>query len=271
MLSPFVNSEELKAAETLWIKENQKCFDNKKLDSLTKDLNLICDKNGLIRCKGRLKNTPLPYDTKTPVLLNSNYRLAELIVIDFHTKLHHISIKQTLTEVRQKFWILKGKNFIRKILRKCITCKKFNSQSYQYPTTPPLAKLRMCDNYSFYATGVDNFGPLFVKSMFSSDSSTMHKVWVTLYTCPSSRTLLLDLVLSKSLSDFIKSFKRFVSRKRVPNNAISDGSINFVSVESQEFMNGLGVNWVTNMPYPRGMEGFLNDWLGVQKSYWGKC
>ena len=87
---------ELNAAEVLWIKENLKCFDNKKLDSLTKNLNLICDKNGLIRCEGRLKNAPLPYDTKTRILLISNYRLAELIIVDFYTKLYHISIKQTL-------------------------------------------------------------------------------------------------------------------------------------------------------------------------------
>ena len=87
MLSHFVNATELKAAEIHWVYENQKCFDNKKLDSLTKGLNLICDKNGLTKCEGRLKNAPLPYDTKTPILLNSNYILAELIVVDFHTKL----------------------------------------------------------------------------------------------------------------------------------------------------------------------------------------
>ena len=80
----------------------------------------------------------------------------------------------------------------------------------------------MCDNYSFYRTGVNNFGPLFVKSMFSSESS-MHKFWVTLYRCASSRALLLDPVASKSLSDLIKSFKRFVSRRGVPNNVILDG------------------------------------------------
>ena len=77
LLSPFVNAAELKVAEILRIKKkNQKCFD-KKLDSLTKDLNLICDKNGLIRCEGRLKNALLPYDTKTPILLNSNHSILE--------------------------------------------------------------------------------------------------------------------------------------------------------------------------------------------------
>ena len=93
--------------------------------------------------------------------------------------------------------------------------------------------------------------------MFSSDSSTMHKLWVTLYTCASSRALLLDLVPSKSSSDFIKSFKRSISRRGVPNNVISDGGSNFVSVESQEFVNGLGVNWVTNIPLSPWHRGFF--------------
>ena len=77
---------------------------------------------------------------------------------------------------------------------------------------------------------------------------------MTLYTCASGRALLLDLVPSKNWSHFTKSFKRFVSQRAVPNNVILDGGSNFVSVESQEFMNGLSVNWVTNMP--------LSPWYG---------
>ena len=88
--------------------------------------------------------------------------------------------------------------------------------------------------------------------------------------------LLLDVVRSKSLSNFIKSFKRFVSRMGVPNNIISDGGRNFVSVESQEFVNGLGVNWVRNMslsPWYRlfFFFFFFNAWLRLQRGYCGKC
>ena len=228
----------------------------------------------MIRCEYTLPYDlpyPLPYDTKISILLNSNHCLAELIVVDFHTKLYHISIKQNLTEVRHKFWMLKGRNFIRKTLRKCIARKKFNSKSYQYPTTPPLTKFHMCDNYSFYTTGVDNFGPLFVKSMFSSDSSTKHKMWVTLHTCASSRALLLDVVPSKSSSDFIKSFKRFFSQRGIPNNVILDDDSNFASVESQEFINGLDDIGSQICRCRRGMEDFFNAWLEIQNNYCRKC
>ena len=85
------------------LKENQKKFDEKRLKILTKDLNLIYDDNNLIRCKGWLKNAPLPYETKTPYLINAEHCLATLIVKHFHESLLHISIKQTLTELPQKY------------------------------------------------------------------------------------------------------------------------------------------------------------------------
>ena len=43
IMTPFLNSFELDAAEQIWIKENQKSFNEKKLKALRNDLNLICD------------------------------------------------------------------------------------------------------------------------------------------------------------------------------------------------------------------------------------
>ena len=61
--------------------------------------------------------------------------------------------------------------------------QKAQGPSYQYPVSPLLSELRMNNDFAFYAPGVDNFGPLFVKSIFTKDSSALFKVWVTLYTC----------------------------------------------------------------------------------------
>ena len=71
LLEPLVTSAELRASEIIWLKENQKKFDEKRLRILTKDLNLIYDDHNLIRCEGRLKNAPLPDETKTPYLINT--------------------------------------------------------------------------------------------------------------------------------------------------------------------------------------------------------
>ena len=256
-LSPFLTSVEIRNSEKAWIKENQSTFDKNQLNVLTKELNLITDENNIFRCKGRLQNAPVPYDLKTPILLNPKHRLAELIVIDIHRNLKHISVKHTLTELRERFWVCRGRQFVRSILRKCTVCRKYEGPSYAYPTSPPLTKLRLQDNYAFFTTGVDNFGPLWVKNIFDNDNTKLYKVWVTLYTCAASRGVLFDIVPFISAKAFIHSFRRFISRRGVPVHVISDNGTNFVSKETQNFVQNLGVNWDPNLPLAPWHGGFF--------------
>ena len=148
---------------------------------------------------------------------------AGLLVLRFHKSLKHISVKQTLTE--QKYWILRGRNFVRKIVKNCTICKRYEGPPFQYPATPSLTKLRLNDTHAFHTVGIDNFGPLFIKPIFGgqSDSLPMYKVWVTLYTCAASRGIMLDIVPKIDSNSFIKSFRRFISRRGCPSIVISDG------------------------------------------------
>ena len=131
LLEPFVTSAELRASEIIWLKENQKKFHEKRLRILTKYFDLIYDDDNLIRCEGRLENAPLPYEIKTPYLINKYQCLATLIAKHFHESLLHISVKQTLTELRQKYWICRCRNFVRKILQNCNLCRKYEGSPYQ--------------------------------------------------------------------------------------------------------------------------------------------
>ena len=45
----------------------------------------------------------------------------------------HNGVKETLNEIRTKFWVPKVRNFIQQIIRSCSTCKKYNVRSYKYP------------------------------------------------------------------------------------------------------------------------------------------
>ena len=252
-----MTSNELKNSELFWIKINQETIDDKQLDLLWKQLNVKRDKNDLLICKGRLENAPLPYESKAPYLINRHHKLAELIVADIHTKLKHISIKQTLTEVRRRFWICSGRSFIRNILRKCTLCRRFKGPSYNYPTTPPLTKLRLEDKFAFSVSGVDNFGPLYVKNIFENNSHELHKVWVTLYTCAATRAIILDLVPFMDSNSFKDSFRRFISRRGCPTHVISDPGSNFNARDSQSFINSLGVTWHTNLPLAPWYGGFF--------------
>ena len=43
-------------------------------------------------------------------------------------------------ELRQIFWICRSRGFVRKVLKHCTLCRRFEGQSFQYTVAPPLIK-----------------------------------------------------------------------------------------------------------------------------------
>ena len=69
-----------------------------------------------------------------------------------------------------------------------------------------LTALRLNDTHPFDATSVDNCRPLFVKEVFcEKNDDKLYKVWLTLYTCASTKTILLDLVPRPNSTSFSSS------------------------------------------------------------------
>ena len=135
-----------------------------------------------------------------------------------------------------------------------VVCRKYQGQTYSYPEAPPLTILRLEDAYPFYATEIDNFGPLFVKNVFNGDSHELYKVWVTLYICAATRGIVLDIVPSINSKSFIESLRCFISHRGCPSHIISGCGRNFVSSQTLSFVNNLGISWHANLP--------LSPWHG---------
>ena len=55
---------------------------------LKKDLNLYFDEENIVRWQGRLKNTPLNYSAKSPVLLTSGNYFTNFVIKFYHLVLH---------------------------------------------------------------------------------------------------------------------------------------------------------------------------------------
>ena len=108
----------------LWIREMQGTL---QLDQLEKQLELFKDENGIIRCRGRLGNTQASYDTKFPALLSRNHYVTSLIIRQCHKSVMHNGLKETLTEVRSKYWIPKRRQTVKKELLRCNICRRFQS------------------------------------------------------------------------------------------------------------------------------------------------
>ena len=220
---------------------------------MKRELNII-SKNNILKCESRLKIAPIKPDAKLPILMNHNHYLAKLIVWDVHLKLKRAGCKKVLTEIRQKFWITQSRQFVRNIVRKCVICRQLCAKPYFYQEPPSLNELRLHDKRAFSTIAIDNFGPLLVKKVYDIANNEMHKAWVTLYTCASTRNIILDLIPSLSVNSLKNSLKRFISRRGFPDNIISDNGSNFVAIETQNFTRNLNIKWHFNLA--------LDPWSG---------
>ena len=250
---PTESVEDSHAAELLWVKSAQKTLSDMK--TLTKQFNLFEDEQGVWRCGGRLANSEIPYATKYPILIPKSHPITSLIARQAHERVLHNGVKETLAEIRSKFWIPSGRSFTRKIVHKCVTCKRFEGLPYQAPPPPPLPKCRVKEAPAFSYTGVDFAGPLLIRVTLSSHST---KVWIALFTCYVTRAVHLDAVPDQSTPTFIRCMKRFVARRGLPKRFISDNGKTFKAAARyldsvfkdetvQEHLTGLGVTWQFNV------------------------
>ena len=252
-----LDADELRArAEILWIKEAQSSLiDDKHFEDWKRQLGLFRDNDGLWRCRGRLSNADLPTSTKHPILLPKSHHLTHLFVKWAHERVFHNGVRDTLTELRSRFWVVKGRSLVRRILHHCTLCRRFEGRSYETPRPPPLPAFRVTEAPPFTFTGIDFAGPLYIKDTQGGQK----KAWICLYTCCVVRAVHLDLVTDMSVQTFLRSFKRFTSRRGLPSRIVSDNGKTFraaakilkavsTSGEASKYFSEIGVQWVFNVP-----------------------
>ena len=135
-----------------------------------------------------------------------------------HEKVSDNGTKEALTaELRSKFWIIRGRQFVRKVIHKCVLCRRHDAKSYRPPDPPALPPYRVTEDYPFSYTGVDFAGPLYVK-----ESQDVKKVYNALFTSTVSRAVHLDIVSDLTAEAFLRCFRRFTARGGVPLEIRSD-------------------------------------------------
>ena len=265
--------DDLTRAETLWIAESQKTLPkDKNFSQWKKQFGLFQDDNGIWRCGGRIQNADVSFSTMHPILLARDHYLTTLLVRRAHQKIMHSGVGATLTELRSQFWILKGRSLVRRILNKCVVCRRFEGRPYQAPPPPPLPPFRVQEAPPFAHTGVDFAGPVYVKG----PNGVASKAWICLYTCCVTRAVHLDLVTDLSTPTFIRSLKRFTARRGLPTKMISDNGRTFKSAakvihsivthrDVQQYLAGLGVKWIFNLPKAPWWGGIFERLVGSTK------
>ena len=164
---PDITVEETNVVKNLWYKHVQtKLEESEKSSSTWEQLGVFKDEDGVLRCKGRIHNSSLPYSAKFPVLLPRKQHFTKLVIKQSHENVNHNGVGETLAEIRAQFWIIKGRQAVKDMLSKCVTCKKIQGRAYSSPPTPPLPSFRVSDDLAFSKVGVDFAGPLYVKNIY---------------------------------------------------------------------------------------------------------
>ena len=196
-------------------------LEEKRVKELMYKMGLYKDEVGIYRLKGRLTNSDLHENTKFPIYLDQNSYFTELIVFSCHDKVKHSKVKDTLNELRSVYWVPQGRRTVTRVLKRCYVCIKAESKAFKPLPTAPLPAFRVKTHFPFTSTGIDFFGPMFVKNIYN-DADGIYKAYGVLYTCATSRAVHLDLVPDTSCLTFVRSLKRFIARYGISKLFISD-------------------------------------------------
>ena len=210
-----LSTEEIRQAEEKWLISVQaSLLSNPKYPQWCKQLGLFVDKRGFIRFKGRIENADLPCNTRYPVLLPQGH-FTELLMLAAHRRVGHNCVKETLSELRFRFWIIMGRKFVRRALLGYSWCNKFEDSSYKAHVSAPLPEFRLRDDPALSSTGADYAGFLYVYGSVERQEESS-KVYMLLYTSASSRAVHLDLTPDLTADAFLRSIRIFVSRRIIP-------------------------------------------------------
>ncbi|XP_057340571.1 uncharacterized protein LOC130677734 [Microplitis mediator] len=236
-----ITSDEVISALNFCIKETQPIHFSNEINMHSKHapwpnshpfarLVAFIDTDGIIRVGGRLENYPNQDQSKHPAILPRNVALTKLIISDAHQRTMHGDTQLTLAFIRQKYWIIGGRQLVRSIILKCIKCARHRADRAQQ-LMGQLPVSRVTPSPAFTHTGVDYAGPITLKNWRHRGAKT-YKGWICVFVCLSTSAVHLEVVSDYSSSGFIAALRRFISRRGICTALYSDCGTTFKGAET---------------------------------------
>ena len=234
-----LSAEELEKATILLIRRAQhQALQEEILDSskdhpklsTTRTLRTWINNDGLLVVGGRLQHSDLPHSTKHQVLLPSKHPLTNLIIDHAHIVNLHVGPSATYAWIRNKFWIINGKNVVRHRLSGCNKCFSAKPKPFQ----PPMGQLpadRTLGVAPFHIVGVDYAGPFPVRAARIRGSVT-YQCYLCIFVCFASKAVHIEVSSDLTTQTFLAAYERFVSIRGRPSRVYSDNGTNFVGANN---------------------------------------
>lgn len=211
----------------------------------------------LLRVGGRLSWAAMPEIAKQPIILSRDFHISDLVLQQIHEETGHGGRNHMLSELRQKFWIPSANTAIRKIIAKCVTCRRLHGRvGKQLMADLPQERV-LPDDPPFTRVGVDYFGPFEVRR-----GRTILKRYGVIFTCLAVRAVHIELASSLDTDSCINAIRRFIARRGQVKAIRSDNGTNFVAANRelkeaiadwntspfQHLFQQHGIKWTFNPP-----------------------
>ena len=70
-------------------------------------------------------------------------------------------VKETLTDLRSRFWVVRGRQIVRDVFSPCASCKKFEGR-HTVLLLSLLSQIRVSNSFTFTQVGDDFAGPIYL-------------------------------------------------------------------------------------------------------------
>tara|TARA_B110000881_G_scaffold213256_1_gene223991 strand:+ start:841 stop:1317 length:477 start_codon:yes stop_codon:yes gene_type:complete len=110
--------------------------------------------NGVLRVGGRLRNANIPLNAKHQMIIPKTHHVADLIMRHVHQESNHLGKNHTLSQLRRKYWIVQAGIAIKRLLRKCVVCRRLHGKvSRQKMADLPASRVKACEPPFTYTQG----------------------------------------------------------------------------------------------------------------------
>ncbi|XP_029165684.1 uncharacterized protein LOC114936606 [Nylanderia fulva] len=232
---------ELNKAELFWLSYVQKRtfeFEIKVLKkgnavskkSSLRTLTPFVGKDAVLRLGRRLKNAAFTYEEQHPILVPRG-QVSYLLIAQAHKHTLHGGVQLVLRTLRQRYWLLGGRNLVKNHIRQCVSCIRYSAR-VSSQLMGDLPSPRVQPSSPFTHTGVDYAGPFFITPFVGRGQRT-RKGYVALFVCLATKAIHVELVKNCSSAGFLAAFRRFTSRRGLPCKLYSDNGTNFHSAKKK--------------------------------------
>ena len=230
-----------------------------KLPALVSQLNLFRDKLGIIRTNCKLKKLKAEFNQRCPVLLSRSCSLARAVVCDAHCQLLHGGIYKVLDLVRKEFWIPQCYTLVRKVLYKCVICKRLHGRAVKVNANDFKDYRVNPESVPFRQLILDYIGPFNVKNTIGNE----RKIYILIFSCFWSRAVNLVVCDNLDTGTFLRALQLQIYDYGVPSLICSDNGTQIVQglkifdklfddVTVLNFLKERNIGKFMFQPYPAG-------------------